>query len=84
MVVNCFQIRNFVISNNRINFYLCYNLVVNCFQIRNFVISNNEIKEEFPNISVVNCFQIRNFVISNNFDEYGNEVIYCCELLSNS
>ena len=40
-VVNCFQIRNFEISNNIPRAFLGGVPVVNCFQIRNFVISNN-------------------------------------------
>ena len=40
-VVNCFQIRNFVTSNNKRQDGINERTVVNCFQIRNFVTSNN-------------------------------------------
>ena len=40
-VVNCFQIRNFVTSNNFDLSRPEQGAVVNCFQIRNFVTSNN-------------------------------------------
>ena len=40
-VVSCFQIRNFVTSNNQIAKEEEQELVVSSFQIRNFVTSNN-------------------------------------------
>ena len=40
-VVSCFQIRNFVISNNTHPHFILWREVVSCFQIRNFVISND-------------------------------------------
>ena len=65
-VVNCFQIRNFVTSNNIAVWVLGLTLVVSCFQIRNFVTSNN-LKNLVNDVgNVVSCFQIRNFVTSNN------------------
>ena len=41
MVVSCFQIRNFVTSNNGGFHVKNKYVVVSCFQIRNFVTSNN-------------------------------------------
>ena len=41
LVVSCFQIRNFVTSNNEMKTAIITNPVVSCFQIRNFVTSNN-------------------------------------------
>ena len=41
LVVSCFQIRNFVTSNNRVILIVFVLKVVSCFQIRNFVTSNN-------------------------------------------
>gem|GEM_PF-4026228 len=41
LVVSCFQIRNFVTSNNKREKILYNRAVVSCFQIRNFVTSNN-------------------------------------------
>ena len=67
-VVNCFQIRNFEISNNIPRAFLGGVPVVNCFQIHNFVISNNGTAIHRTTTCVVNCFQIRNFVISNNVE----------------
>ena len=66
--MSCFQIRNFVTSNNRArNIYLPLR-VVSCFQIRNFVISNNPLWKAYSWTCVVSCFQIRNFVTSNNME----------------
>ena len=45
-VVSCFQIRNFVTSNNDYQKEVNRNGVVSCFQIRNFVTSNNPRIEE--------------------------------------
>ena len=41
VVVSCFQIRNFVTSNNKVEEFQGKRYVVSCFQIRNFVTSNN-------------------------------------------
>ena len=41
LVVSCFQIRNFVTSNNMERLPIRWIMVVSCFQIRNFVTSNN-------------------------------------------
>ena len=66
-VVSCFQIRNFVTSNNRSG-YQCGSLcVVSCFQICNFVTSNNSVMLNSELLRVVSCFQICNFLTSNNF-----------------
>ena len=65
-VVSCFQIRNFVTSNNLYSLPSSFSIVVICFQIRNFVTSNNHTWGKNENSLVVSCFQIRNFVTSNN------------------
>ena len=46
--MSCFQIRNFVITNNLPKFALLPSQVVSCFQIRNFVITNNTEGKQNP------------------------------------
>ena len=77
--MSCFQIRNFVTSNNE-EFKEDYErIVVSCFQIRNFVTSNNSFSEDLPPSTVVSCFQIRNFVTSNNLNLLKRLIV--CRLL---
>ena len=77
--MSCFQIRNFVTSNNFIEIMEKEQQVVSCFQIRNFVTSNNKAHWNRMWTPVVSCFQIRNFVTSNNLNLLKRLIV--CRLL---
>ena len=77
--MSCFQICNFVTSNNSVMLNSELLRVVSCFQICNFLTSNNFSISLLFSLYVVSCFQICNFVTSNNLNLLKRLIV--CRLL---